>query len=147
MQDQLNSYFRYEDGKLFHKESHGRAKKGSEAGTAHNLGYCNIQVAGTRYYRHRIVWTMHYGEIPEGFVVDHINGIKGDDRIENLRCVTQKQNLDNHWGRTLPKGVYKRGQKYRARLVDIPGMPYVGTHDTVEQALEAISQSLELLRQ
>lgn len=44
---------------------------------------------------HRIVWEMHYGKIPEGFEIDHINHIRSDNRIENLRIVSRSENCKN----------------------------------------------------
>ena len=43
-------------------------------------------------YLHRKIWEDHYGEIPKGKVIDHINGNTLDNRIENLQCITQAHN-------------------------------------------------------
>lgn len=57
-----------------------------------------------KYYRnaqhkphslHRAVWEYHYGEIPEGMVIDHIDRNTDNNQIENLRCVTQSENNKN----------------------------------------------------
>ena len=44
---------------------------------------------------HRLVWEAFYGKIPEGMVIGHINTVRDDNRVENLRCVTQKENANN----------------------------------------------------
>ena len=42
---------------------------------------------------HQIVWHLHNGPLPEGFEIDHINGLKSDHRIENLRAVVHRDNI------------------------------------------------------
>ncbi|EGH2615408.1 HNH endonuclease [Salmonella enterica] len=90
--------FEYLDGKLYWKNPTGyRAKIGAEAGTQHPEGYRVVMVNRKRTPRHRIIWEMFNGEIPEGFEVDHIKelwktGGIADDHIENLQLVTARQN-------------------------------------------------------
>lgn len=59
-------------------------------------GRCGVTIGKWRIYSvHRIIWQMFHGDIPEGMVIDHINGDPWDNRITNLRLVTQKQNVQN----------------------------------------------------
>ena len=44
---------------------------------------------------HRLVYETFIGEIPDGYELDHINTIRDDNRLENLRCVTHKENINN----------------------------------------------------
>ena len=91
----LNEVYRYdkETGKLFYKIDLSRvAKKDMEAGS-NNSGYLQTQLLGKMLKVHRIIWKMHYGENPE--CIDHINHNRSDNRLENLRNVTQKENCMN----------------------------------------------------
>lgn len=72
-----------------------RAKKGTIAGCKQKNGYIVVRVDKILYYAHRIIWEMHFGKIPEGMEVDHINHIRHDNRIENLRLVTHRDNCRN----------------------------------------------------
>lgn len=63
-------------------------------------GYIQIYENFKWVYLHRKIFTEKNGIIPDGMQIDHINGITDDNRIENLRCVTQKQNQQN---RKMPK--------------------------------------------
>ena len=50
------------------------------------------RINGKQWREHRYIWTQVNGEIPEGMEIDHINGKKDDNRIENLQMLTKKQN-------------------------------------------------------
>ena len=56
-------------------------------------GYAYGSVMGVSYKAHRIIWVLVYGEEP--FEVDHINGVRNDNRLENLRNVSRSENSRN----------------------------------------------------
>lgn len=63
-------------------------------------GYCRIHLSNGRKCQkslsvHRLVYEIFVGEIPEGLEIDHINAIRDDNRLENLRVVTHKENANN----------------------------------------------------
>jgi HNH endonuclease/AP2 domain len=62
--------------------------------TSNGLGYLRSRFFGARHQAHRVVWAYHYGEWPE-FEIDHINGNRADNRIENLRAVNAAANMQN----------------------------------------------------
>jgi len=69
-------------------------KSGKEAGCLRPDGYRQVGVRGKFYLSHRLAWLLHYGEWPID-EVDHLNGIKTDNRIKNMRDVTHQQNHKN----------------------------------------------------
>jgi hypothetical protein len=66
------------------------------AGNRTTLGYIQVRlmVRGRRYHvgAHRLVWWYFKGPIPRCYVINHLNGVKDDNRPENLECVTPSQN-------------------------------------------------------
>ncbi len=67
-------------------------------GTINNMGYLIVGVRGTstdqvRYCSHRFVYEVFNGSIPDGLVINHINNVKTDNRLENLELVTQQENV------------------------------------------------------
>ena len=70
------------------------AKQDVEIKTKDKDGYLLVGVNYKLYRLHRVVWLIHYGEWPSG-CIDHINGVRDDNRIENLRCVTVAENSKN----------------------------------------------------
>ena len=66
---------------------------GKEAFTATMpRGYRQGRIDRVAYLAHRVAWALHYGSWPDG-VIDHINGCTADNRIENLRDVSQAENV------------------------------------------------------
>jgi hypothetical protein len=62
-------------------------------------GYCSVNIKRLKknVYYHRIVWILTNGDIPEGLQIDHINGNRVDNRLENLRLATPRQNGVNKY--------------------------------------------------
>ena len=71
----------------------GFVKQGETAGSLVN-GYVSITVDAGRYRAHRLAWLYHYGSFPNG-EIDHIDGNKSNNSIENLRDVSHAENMQN----------------------------------------------------
>ena len=71
-----------------------RVKVGDVAGHINKTGYLQIGVSGNLYQSHRLAWLYMTGKWPKDHI-DHINGIKDDNRWPNLREATHRQNQFN----------------------------------------------------
>ena len=140
LQQRLNELFEYKDGELFWKVDRGAVKcKGKKAGAV-NQGYRIINSAAIGGYMpvHRVIWVMHNGDAPE--CLDHINGNKLDNRIENLRPATRSQNGFNITAMTTnnsgAKNVSWRGDtnKWRVTLMVSGNKMSFGHYDDLELA-------------
>ena len=124
------SLLAYKDGKLFWRKS------GKEAGSLNTDGYIRIQVKNTRYAAHRLVFFIHHGYLPK--VLDHVNGNKSDNRIENLRAadyyknaINQKLKITNTSGH---KNVFRQNNKWCVRLKINGRNTWFGGYDDIELA-------------
>lgn len=136
-----NELFEYNSGKLiWNVKRNNRIKKGMEAGYLHHHGYIIVRVNDKLVPAHRIIYEMHNGQIPEGMEIDHINRIKTDNRIENLRLATRRQNSCNLGTNTsgVP-GVYwcKQQSKWRARIFVNGRNIHLGLFKDINDAAEA----------
>lgn len=86
-------FYNPETGIFIWKKSTDKIKPGKVAGTL-TKGYVAIRIDGTRYFAHRLAWFYIYGQFPS-MDIDHINCIKNDNRILNLRNVNAVINAQN----------------------------------------------------
>lgn len=90
---------------------------------------------------HIVVWEIHYGKVPAGFLIDHIDRNKSNNRIGNLRLVTHSQNQQNRGKDSrkasgLPKGVSRHSKGgYQARI-KLDGISYEKYHKSLEEAVK-----------
>ena len=124
----------HSDGSLTcYNAVNGKPKRtfGSNQGKGYRMRYINDK----QILVHVIIARAFLGEKPEGYQVDHINGDKADNRPENLRYVTHKQNLRGarkNYGRSKYRGVSLNGNRWGAMVL---GDRY-GSFDTEEEAAE-----------
>lgn len=71
-----------------------QAKAGTVAGTPDGAGYLRVSIDHKRYRAHRLAWLFVYGTFPS-YEIDHINRVRGDNRIANLRAVDKSENQQN----------------------------------------------------
>lgn len=116
---------------------------GKPTGCVSSSGYSQVNFFGKIFPAHRLIWLLVYGEWPDD--VDHINGVKHDNRLCNLRNVSHAENTrnaslrsDNSSG---VSGVYLRENRrqWRAQI----GAVNLGTFDTFEEAVAARTAAIE----
>ena len=114
-----------------------KKKLGTNASIIRSHGYLNICIDSTYYYTHRLAWFYVYGEWPK--VIDHIDGDKTNNRIENLRSVSQKCNVENvlktrKHNKSGILGAVKSKYGFYARLTSQGKQIYLGHYKTAEEA-------------
>ena len=118
-QNDVKDLFDYQQGKLIWKKNMGKnTVQGREAGTQDKNRYRAVRINGKRYYVHRLVFLLHHGYLPRS--IDHINQIKSDNRIENLRACSNSQNSVNVSKPKLKDSVKYRGVTWNERNKNNP---------------------------
>lgn len=93
-QERLHDLFDYDGNNLIPKiKTSNRTKLGKVAGYINNHGYRIVGADGTQYLAHRLIWLYVFGGWPKE--IDHINRIRDDNRIENIRNVDSSENNKN----------------------------------------------------
>jgi hypothetical protein len=135
----IEKRFRYEaDTGVFHRlYKWGNLPVGSVAGWLIPCGYIQMRFKGKQHYAHRLAFWFMLGAMPNDFV-DHINGVREDNRWSNLREATNSENMRNmkvRGGTSKYKGVYKDGNRWRARIISKEfGRKHLGTFSCEKEA-------------
>ena len=111
---------------------------GKVAGCIKREGYETIAIDYIPYYTHRLVWVLFYGEIPEGYVIDHIDRNRSNNSPENLRLVTIQENCFNtkgSKGSSKYKGVHLNSRGKWTAQITFKGKTYsLGVFEHEEDA-------------
>lgn len=138
---------------VFHWSRDGKnVKSGDVAGSHDADGYIVINVNGHPLKAHRLAWFWFYGVMPKE-TIDHINRVRDDNRIENLREATRLEqghnlglNIRNKSGHA---GVFwsKKSKKWQAQI-SIKGQRFhVGLFDTLDEAVHRrLAMKSELMK-
>ena len=113
----VNELFEYRDGHLYRKVKRNNSKMGVSSGTIRGTGSRTrlaCCVDGKYYANHRLIFLMHHGYLPA--FVDHIDGDRMNNRIENLRACTREQNCAN-------------ARTYANNTTGVKGVCYVKSRD------------------
>lgn len=107
-----------------------------------SCGYRRGRIYGVECVAHRVIWLLHTGKWPEG-EIDHINGVRSDNRLCNLRDVSREENRKNtklqHNNTTGMPGVskYPGVERWRAYIKTDGRVKHLGCFTSFEAAAEA----------
>jgi hypothetical protein len=141
-------YYDPDTGAFMWLVDHKKSRAGDIAGWLNSSGYVYIRVDGRLYEAHRLAWLYVNGEFPKR-EVDHVFGLRDDNRISQLREATRMQNSQNA---TTPSnntsgatGVsfHKASRKWRAYIHADGVAHYLGYFKNLDDAIEARSKASE----
>lgn len=132
---------------MWRKQRRG-VKTNVQLGTDNGFGYLRITVLGKSYYAHRLAWFYVNGTWPDQ--IDHINGIKSDNSIKNLRDVNVQQNAQNKLkaqknsdSKILGVSWHKKAKKWQAHICVYKERKYLGLFDDINEAQKAYLKEKE----
>jgi len=135
-QAELKNLVDYVDGKLIAKTNSKQRKVGTVLGTLTPKGYLLASVQGRLQRVHRLVFLYHHGYMP--IQVDHIDGNRINNKIENLRAATSSQNNQNRKATSSSgiKGVvwHKQSKKWIASICVNRKSVHLGSFISIEEA-------------
>lgn len=147
----FNEYLSYdpETGIVTWKKNKGKSKAGTRAGGLNiSIGYRYLMFDKLNYLEHRIIWLLTTGDWPKQ-EIDHINRVRDDNRLCNLREATRLENSLNSPCRRLNTvhGVHwsKQNNKYKV-VFRVNGIDrYFGYFYNYDEACKAAEQAKQKL--
>lgn len=135
-------YYDPDTGIFTWRMSRGSSKAGNRAGSLNARGYVQIQLLSKLYLAHRLAWLWCFKEWPKG-MLDHINGVRNDNRLCNLREASALENQHNRNrnsnNTTGYRGVSwrKDNNKYQAQISINGNQTHLGYYTTAKEASQA----------
>jgi hypothetical protein len=149
-QKKTHQLFNYVDGVLVYKNNGLRVKAGNPVGWKTDNGYLRTDIDGKKYYVHRLVWIYHNGQC-KSKLIDHIDGNKINNKIENLRLSDKSSNglnrskarKDSHSKLIgVISGKTKKGTKTFTARLTVKGERFnLGNYKTAEEAHQIYVQA------
>jgi len=107
------------------------------AGFIYPNGYIRIHIDGRKYLAHRLAWLYVYGSFPKNHI-DHINRVRNDNRIANLRDVIRCMNQINCKEKAViakhGRCIVPHGRKFSVRIGVLGKQIFIGNFFTVREA-------------
>lgn len=136
------AFYEPETGLFRWKVSYGvKRVKGQPAGYLDDAGYLRLKLDGVEYMAHRVAWFAVHGRWPVE-ELDHVNGVRNDNRLSNLREASRSLNMQNQkraqrGQKTGLLGVYSAGAGFSSFIQVNKIRTYLGYFATAEAAHEA----------
>jgi len=133
----------FRDGRLQYLDKRSKVWK-DKKGSNNGYGYLITKLNGKLVLVHTIIALCYLGKKPDDKVIDHINTIRNDNRVENLQYISQSENImkrTNIKGNPI-KGIDKRPNgRFTVRIMINRKNACLGTYDTEEEAIEIYIQA------
>lgn len=145
-QEKLKELVDYVDGMLVAKTNSKCRKVGDTLSSLTDKGYLRSSIGGKSYRVHRLVFLYHHGYMP--IQVDHIDGNRINNKIENLRDATSSQNNQNRKATSSSgiKGVvwHKQSKKWVASICVNRKSVHLGSFLSIEEAALVANRARQL---